>query len=191
MQHRCLLRWKFNRSSSATLALIQLRFTYTKSPYPSSTHSFNVSRTNSHEDHSWFPGPDLAKFGYLRYTYSTPLKVKRKTICTNRIRSLRGKHNKEWRRKKKIYSTVWMHYQDTVEDVAAFSVRKNRGKVLRNKCLEISWQLAGGRGQLNIKVQLSFNLWGGYPRQLVENILFMLQKKNTLGLIFLLITQAT
>lgn len=99
MQHRCLLHWKFNRSSSATLALIRLRFTYTKSPYLSSTPSFKVSWTNSHEDHSWFPGPDLAKFGYLRYTYSTPLKVNRKTICTNRIRGPRGKHNKEWRKK--------------------------------------------------------------------------------------------
>lgn len=39
----------------------------------------------------------------------------------------------------KTYSTIWMHYQDTVEDVAAFLGRKNRAKVLRNKCLEISW----------------------------------------------------
>lgn len=47
------------------------------------------------------------------------------------------------------------------------------------------------RGQLNIKVQLLFDLWGGYLSQFVENILFVLQRKNTLGLIRLLITQAT
>lgn len=42
MQRRCLLHWKYNRSSSATLAPTQLRFPYTKSPYPSSTRLRSV-----------------------------------------------------------------------------------------------------------------------------------------------------
>jgi len=90
---------------------IQLTFTYTKSPYPSSTHSFKVGGTNSCEEHSRFPAPDLAKFGYLKYANSTPLKVNRKTICINKIRSLWCKCNKAKKTKEKhLYITVWIHY---------------------------------------------------------------------------------
>lgn len=38
---------------------------------------------------SWFPWPGLVKFGYLKYTNSAPLKVNRKTICTNKTRNLK------------------------------------------------------------------------------------------------------
>lgn len=64
----CWLLWKCNKSSSAIWTLIQLKFTYTKSPYLSSMHSFKVSGTNLCEDHSWFPGLDFARCGYLRNT---------------------------------------------------------------------------------------------------------------------------
>lgn len=122
-----LLLWKCNRSSAATWTLVQLRFTCTKSPYLSSTRSLQVSGTHLHEDDQ-FPRLDLTKIGYLRNTYSTPPKVKKKRKCMNKFRSLRGKHNKRMK-KQNSYSTTWMHYQDKLWKMwQHFLGRKRLGK---------------------------------------------------------------